>query len=78
MIEQDVKNILGTKSIEQLVEGFENSYRDIWDKSVKAASEDTRIQTVRGWYMDELKSRNNTAFIKWVESEEESPRKFYL
>lgn len=39
---------------------------------------DPHIPTVRGWYMDELKSRNPEAFDNWMESEEDSPRKFYI
>ena len=36
------------------------------------------IPMVRGWYMDELEERDSEAFDKWIESDEESPRKFYL
>lgn len=39
---------------------------------------DPHIPTVRGWYMDELESRNPEAFDNWMESEEDSPRKFYI
>lgn len=35
------------------------------------------IPTVRGWYMDELEKRNPEAFDKWMDSEEDSPRKFF-
>ena len=37
-----------------------------------------QMPMIRGWYMDELKSRNAEAFEKWIDSTEESPRKFYL
>ena len=37
-----------------------------------------QMPMIRGWYMDELKSRNAEAFEKWIDSAEESPRKFYL
>ena len=33
---------------------------------------------IRGWYMDELENRDAEAFDKWLDSKEESPRKFYL
>lgn len=33
---------------------------------------------IRGWYMDELEKRDATAFADWIDSDEESPRKFYL
>ena len=36
------------------------------------------IPTVRGWYMDELESRDAEAFDRWMDSEEDSPRKFYI
>jgi hypothetical protein len=35
------------------------------------------VYMVRGWLMDELEKRNPEAFWKWVDSEEESPRKFF-
>ena len=35
------------------------------------------IPTVRGWLMDELEKRNPEAFEEWIDSEEDSPRKFY-
>ena len=37
-----------------------------------------QMPMIRGWYMDELKSRDAEAFDKWLDSTEESPRKFYL
>lgn len=33
---------------------------------------------VRGWIMDELEKRNPDAFDAWVDSWEDSPRKFFL
>ena len=32
----------------------------------------------RGWIMDELEKRSSAAFEAWIDSDEESPRKFYL
>ena len=40
-------------------------------------SNDPYIPTVRGWIMDELESRDAEAFDNWMDSEENSPRKFY-
>ena len=39
---------------------------------------DVNIPTVRGWLMDELEKRNPEAFDAWMESDEESPRKFFI
>lgn len=38
---------------------------------------DSNVYIVRGWIMDELEKRNPEAFDKWIDSEEESPRKFF-
>lgn len=38
---------------------------------------DSHVYIVRGWIMDELEKRNPEAFDKWVDSDEESPRKFF-
>lgn len=40
-------------------------------------STDSHIYMVRGWLMDELEKRNPDAFVRWIDSDEESPRKFY-
>ena len=40
-------------------------------------STDEHIYMVRGWLMDELEKRNPDAFWAWVDSNEESPRKFF-
>jgi len=39
---------------------------------------DPHIPTVRGWLMDELEARNPEAFDNWMESEDDSPRQFYM
>lgn len=38
---------------------------------------DSNVYIVRGWIMDELEKRNPEAFDKWIDSEEDSPRKFF-
>ena len=35
------------------------------------------VYIVRGWLMDELEKRNPAAFEKWIDSNEDSPRKFF-
>jgi hypothetical protein len=35
------------------------------------------VITLRGWIMDELEARSLKAFEAWIDSEEESPRKFF-
>lgn len=36
------------------------------------------VATVRGWLMDELEKRDLEAFIAWIDSEDDSPRKYFL
>lgn len=36
------------------------------------------LSIVRGWLMDELERRNPVAFSCWLESNEASPRKFFV
>ena len=36
------------------------------------------IYRVRGWLMDELEKRNGEAFEAWIDSNEESPRKYFV
>lgn len=35
------------------------------------------VITLRGWIMDELEARSLAAFEAWIDSDEESPRKFF-
>ena len=39
--------------------------------------ESSEVYTVRGWIMDELEKRNPEAFDKWIDSNEDSPKKFF-
>ena len=39
---------------------------------------DESIPIVRGWIMDELSARNADAFEAWIDSGDESPRKYFL
>lgn len=36
------------------------------------------VPTVRGWVMDELERRDPEAFAEWLDSEDGSPRNFFL
>jgi len=36
------------------------------------------LPIIRGWLMDELEKRNKVAFDCWLESNEASPRKFFV
>ncbi len=36
------------------------------------------VPVLRGWLMDELQKRDAQAFDKWIDSLEDSPRRFYL
>ena len=37
-----------------------------------------QLFTVRGWIMDELERRDHKAYSAWVESDDDSPRKYFL
>ena len=52
----------------QLIEQFE----------LTETMNDRHIPRVRGWIMDELQKRDPVAFDEWIESWEESPRKFFI
>ena len=61
--------MIATRTIEQLVADWEEL-----DK--KKVTED--VATVRGWLMEEFERRSGPAFDAWIDSKEDSPRKFYL
>lgn len=65
--ETKARNLIAGQSTTDLIAQFELT--DI--------STDPHIYMVRGWLMDELEKRNPEAFDKWIDSEEESPRKFF-
>ena len=66
--EERARFLIAHRTMEQLIEDFE----------ITETNNDPYIPTVRGWIMDELENRDAEAFDKWIDSNEESPRKFYL
>jgi hypothetical protein len=62
------KNSLKTKSTDAIILAFD---------SIRTAQGE-ELNHVRGWIMDELESRNQDAFNAWLDSNEASPRTFYL
>lgn len=38
---------------------------------------DQNIPTVRGWIMEELEKRNPEAFDAWMDSDDNTPRRFF-
>lgn len=66
--EQKARKLIAGRTTTDLIADFE-----ITEKST-----DPHIYIVRGWLMDELEARDSKAFEKWIDSEEESPRKFYI
>lgn len=59
---------IATKPTEMLIEIMELSQTD----------QRPEVPTIRGWVMDELERRDSEAFAAWLDSEDGSPRKFYL
>lgn len=66
--EERARFLIAHRPMKQLIEDFE----------MTETNNDPYIYMVRGWIMDELESRDAEAFDKWIDSNEESPRKFYL
>ena len=66
--EKKAIELMESRTTAELVEMFEET----------ELVNDPHIYTVRGWVMDELEKRNAEAFDKWIDSEEDSPRKFFL
>ena len=60
--------LLKTQTIGQLVEQFEMTETLNGEESF----------IVRGWIMDELERRDEVKFEAWVDSEEDSPRKYFV
>lgn len=66
--EQRARQIIKGQSTAALIEEFE----------LTETQNDPYIPTVRGWLMDELEARNPEAFDNWMDSEEDSPRTFFM
>ncbi len=65
---EKAKKLISERSTSDLIKDFE----------LTELVNDENIPTVRGWIMDELEKRNGEAFEKWIDSNEDSPRKFYI
>lgn len=65
---EKAKILIQGRSTENLIADFE----------LTDVINDENIPTVRGWIMDELEKRNPEAFDKWIDSLDESPRKYFL
>ena len=66
--EKKARDLIASRTTEQLVKDFETTEH----------LNTPEVPTVRGWYMDELEKRDADAFDKWIDSYEDSPRKFFL
>ena len=66
--ENRAKNMIHELSTEEIINQFELT--EALEMTIETA-------TVRGWLMDELEARNEEAFEAWIDSNEDSPRKFY-
>ena len=68
MNEKKIKQLLASQSTKRLV--------DLFEASDEVKDED--VYTVRGWLLDELEIRDKEAFELFLDSNESSPRKFFL
>ena len=66
--ERRARFLISHRTMKQLIADFEAT----------ETNNDPYIYMVRGWLMDELENRDAEAFDKWIDSNEESPRKFFL
>ena len=66
--EKRARKLIALRSTEDIIRDFE----------LTEHINDPEIPMIRGWYMDELENRDAEAFDKWLDSTEDSPRKFYL
>lgn len=66
--EKKARELVAGRTTEQLITDFELTNK----------SKDPYIYIVRGWLMDELEKRDAEAFDKWIDSYDDSPRKYYL
>lgn len=66
-IEKMARAQIASQTTEQIVEQFEMTEN----------LNTPEAPMVRGWYMDELESRDAEAFWNWVDSNEDSPRAFF-
>lgn len=66
--ETKAREMIAGRTTESIVEMFE----------MTETQNTEEVPTVRGWLMDELEKRDEEAFDKWIDSEEASPRSFYL
>ena len=65
---QMVAEMVAAQSTTILVEVFEMTEADPTPESL----------TIRGWIMDELERRDEPALWAWIDSNEGSPRRFFL
>lgn len=66
--EMRARELIAGRSTKDIVEQFE----------LTEVINDRHIPTVRGWLMDELMKRDPEAFEKWMDSWDDSPRKYFL
>lgn len=59
--------IIRAQSTERIVEQFDMLTECTMEQAI-----------VRGWYMDELKRRSPEAYDAWLDSWDESPKKYFI
>lgn len=67
--ERKARALIAARKTSDLVADFELT--DKLEMSVEVAM-------TRGWLMDELEKRDSVAFEAWVDSDDESPREYFL
>lgn len=71
-LKSKARKIVSAQTTPTLVESFEMT------DGLTGTAETAEVTTTRGWIMDELETRNPDAFSAWMDSNEASPRRFFL
>lgn len=65
--EMNARQMITERSTQQLLDLFD----------LTEIMNDQNIPTVRGWIMEELEKRNPEAFDAWMDSDDNTPRRFF-
>jgi len=71
------QQLVRAQKTETLIESFDAT-NEMLEAARGNSDEYLAIAESRGWIMDELESRDNSAFDAWIDSNDDSPRKYFL
>jgi hypothetical protein len=68
--------LISARTTAQLVADFELTNTKL--EATKGTDAYLAVCDARGWVMDALEARNPTAFDKWIDGGEDSPRTYFI